>query len=432
MGSLANDYDRRMPSANYPAPGSRRSGSSGDVRHHNLTQVLRYVRDHGPSSRHDIAHGCGLGISTMTDLVGELRHRRLVRELDPVRRTGAGRPTRPLEVDGDPWVVLGVHLDLDHIRVRAATVGGLELWRDEVPVDLRRLGAPDGVHAVLAVVRAQLGHLDGTRDLVAVQLALPGRVGRGGLVVSEALGWASVALTDRVGAALAARGHRNVHVGAADETQLAALHAARTELDLPSDSIVAYLGGSRAVSTAVVVDGEIYLGASGAGGDFGHAHVDPTGPACRCGRHGCLQSFAGPAAVLVAGDLLTTREADQLVLDQPEKALRLVVEAAAAGDARVLTALQRAGRALGHTVDDVVGILNPDAVVLGGYLGALAGWLLPAVQLETLGAGGPTAFPGTRVVALPSRSGRSVAGALLAARDACFSDPLTLTQRLSA
>ena len=47
---------------------------------------MRYVRDHGASSRHDIARGCGLGISTMTDLIGELRSRRLVRELDRPER----------------------------------------------------------------------------------------------------------------------------------------------------------------------------------------------------------------------------------------------------------------------------------------------------------------------------------------------------------
>ena len=89
----------------------------GTLRHGNLTQILRYVRDHGASSRHDIARGCGLGISTMTDLIGELRARRLVRELDPIRRPGAGRPTRPIAFDGEPWCVLGVQIDVDRIDV---------------------------------------------------------------------------------------------------------------------------------------------------------------------------------------------------------------------------------------------------------------------------------------------------------------------------
>ena len=129
-----------MPRAQFPDLGTRRSGGSGDLRHGNLTQILRYVRDHGASSRHDIARGCGLGISTMTDLIGELRTRRLVRELDPIRRPGAGRPTRPIAFDGEPWCVLGVHVDVDQIAVAATTVGGRVLWQETTDVDLRGAG----------------------------------------------------------------------------------------------------------------------------------------------------------------------------------------------------------------------------------------------------------------------------------------------------
>src|SRR5512133_2484101 len=109
-----------MPAGSTPDLGPRRSGGSGDLRQGNLTQILRYVRDHGASSRHDIAHGCGLGISTMTDLIGELRARRIVMELDPIRRPGAGRPTRPIDFDGEPWCVLGVRVDLDGFEFAAA------------------------------------------------------------------------------------------------------------------------------------------------------------------------------------------------------------------------------------------------------------------------------------------------------------------------
>ena len=113
-----------MSPSGFAPTGARRTGGSGDLRQGNLTQILRYVRDHGASSRHDIARGCGLGISTMTDLVGELRTRRLVKELDPIRRPGAGRPTRPIALDGDPWCVLGVHIELDRITFLGIHGGG--------------------------------------------------------------------------------------------------------------------------------------------------------------------------------------------------------------------------------------------------------------------------------------------------------------------
>src|SRR5688500_20223734 len=87
--AVRKGYDLTMPAGPTPDLGLRRSGGSGDLRQGNLTQILRYVRDHGASSRHDIARGCGLGISTMTDLIGELRARRIVKELrSEERRVG--------------------------------------------------------------------------------------------------------------------------------------------------------------------------------------------------------------------------------------------------------------------------------------------------------------------------------------------------------
>src|SRR4051794_20553168 len=142
-----------MPYA--PAPeGARRSGGSGDLRHGNLTQVLCYVRDHGPCSRHDIARGCGLGISTLTDLIGDLKSRRLVKELDPVRRPGAGRPTRPIALDGSPWYVLGVQVEADHLTLVGATVGGDQLWHEHIVLDLRH--ETDGAGAVAGLLEGQL------------------------------------------------------------------------------------------------------------------------------------------------------------------------------------------------------------------------------------------------------------------------------------
>jgi hypothetical protein len=63
-----------------------------------------------------------LGISTLTDLIGDLKSRRLVKELDPVRRPGAGRPTRPIALDGAPWCALGIHITHDTVSI-AATRG---------------------------------------------------------------------------------------------------------------------------------------------------------------------------------------------------------------------------------------------------------------------------------------------------------------------
>jgi predicted NBD/HSP70 family sugar kinase len=419
-----------MPAGGTPDLGHRRSGGSGDLRQGNLTQILRYVRDHGASSRHDIARGCGLGISTMTDLIGELRARRIVKELDPIRRPGAGRPTRPIDFDGEPWCVLGVRVDLDGLQFAAATLGGRELWRDSVTADLRRAGPDAGFTVLDTQLRSQLGRFPADKQLIAVEIAVPGYAAadRATVGLSESPEWHDFPLSARVSATLGDLGMGAAHVGVTNDSQLAALHAARIELRLRPDAIVAYFGGLRSIGSGVIIGGEIFSGAGGGAGDFTHLNVDPSGPACYCGRNGCLQSLIGPQNLLTVGELLPADEAARLIDERPEEAIRKIVEAIEEGQAAMLQVLKRAGSALGDAIDDVIAVVNPHTVILGGYLGALSAHLMTSIEERIAHRLAIPAFAATKVVAVDQNVPRVVGGAVLAARDACFYDPLTLTR----
>lgn len=364
----------------------------------------------------------------MTDLVGELKSRRLVRELDPIRRPGAGRPTRPITLDGEPWCVVGVHIEVDKIAFVGSTVGGRELWRDEVPADFSASSGQGSYAVVDAPLRRQLDRVPAAMTLVALEVGLPGYVtSDGGTTGSaSAFGWTDVPLGRWITGTLLDVGIRGAHVGVDTECHLAALHAARLELELPS-GVAAYLGGIRYISSGVIVDGDIYRGANGGAGDFAHLNVDPAGPPDFCGRAGCLESLAGPKRLLVQSGLGTPEEAEHLVRDSPHEALALVVNAAESGDPTALGALGEAGRALGRAIDDIIGVLNPHAVILGGYLGVLSPYLKPAVEVAIAERVRVGAFSDTTVVALPTILPRVVGGATLAARDACLYDPLGLT-----
>ena len=422
-----------MPAGLTPDMGHRRSGGSGDLRQGNLTQILRYVRDHGASSRHDIARGCGLGISTMTDLIGELRERRIVKELDPIRRPGAGRPTRPIDFDGEPWCVLGVHVDIDGFQFAAATLGGRELWRNSVAANLRRAEPDAGFAALRAQLRSQLGQLPPDKQLIAVEIGVPGYIAQDRATVgwAESPDWRDFPLSSKVTKTLSDFGVEGAHVGVTNDAQLAALHAVRIELGLRPDAIAVYFGGLRSISSGLIIGGEIFHGAGGGAGDFGHLNVDPSGPACSCGRNGCLQSLIGPHSLLTIGDLMPADEAARLVDERPEDAIRRIVDASDEGQAAMLQVLKRSGAALGDAIDDVIGVVNPHTVVLGGYLAALSAHLMPSIEERIAHRLAIPAFAATKVVAVQKNVSRVVGGAVLAARDACFYDPLSLTRPLS-
>jgi predicted NBD/HSP70 family sugar kinase len=367
----------------------------------------------------------------MTDLIGELRSRRLVRELDPIRRPGAGRPTRPIAFDGEPWCVLGVHVNLDKVSFAASTVGGRELWTESVPADLRHTG-PEGYTRLDQLLRAQLKRIPAEQQLIAIEVGLGGSIAadRATVLDYDKFDWQDFDLGAAVTATLDDVGIDHASVSVSNEYQLAALFATRVELPLPGDAIAVYLGGTRTIGSGLITRGEIFRGAGGGAGQFGHLNIDASGPKCWCGRFGCLESLAGPAALLTNAELVAAAEARRVVDDDPEAALATIVEAAESGKKPVLQALEQAGDAVGRAVDDLVGTVNPHAVVLGGYLGVLSKFVMPQIQDRlTLRLAEP-AYTGTEIMPLLELGPRTVQGALLSARDACFYDPLALTHPL--
>jgi predicted NBD/HSP70 family sugar kinase len=410
--------------------GPRQISGGGDLRQGNLTSILRYVRDNGSSSRHDIALGCGLGISTMTDLIAELRSRRLVRELEPIRRPGAGRPTRPIALDGEPWCGLGVHVELDVVRFRAVTIGGREVWSAVTPIDLS--GSPaEADRALRATLLEQVAALPTNTELLAVEVGVPGHVARDrGMVTSPAMSWQGYPLQAVMLDALAAAQLPQVPVSISNDCHLAALHATRIEVGLPGDSVAVYIGGVRRLGSGLIVNGEIFRGARGAAGDLGHHNVDPRGRPCWCGRQGCLETLVGLRHLLEIGGLATAAEAAQIVTEDPRAAVRELKAAAAAQQPAVVEALAAAGSALGTVIDDLMGALNPDAAILGGYLTPLTGYLMPEIEKRTALRSTADSATGTKILALESNEERVVGGAALAARDACINQPLQLTRVL--
>jgi glucokinase len=134
-----------------------------------------------------------------------------------------------------------------------------------------------------------------------------------------------------------------------------------------------YVTFSTGCGMGIVINGRLYRGASGTAGEIGHTVVNPDGPMCSCGKHGCLMSYAcGMALDQMARDCLQSGE-DTLLKsvcgDCPDKvSAEQVAEAARQGDQAALRLLDLAGRYFGIGLSTIVQVLNPDTIVIGGGL----------------------------------------------------------------
>jgi len=139
------------------------------------------------------------------------------------------------------------------------------------------------------------------------------------------------------------------------------------------------------IGGGVAVDGKLRLGPLGAAGELGHQTVIPDGPLCGCGSHGCVEALAsGPAITAEGVRLALIGQAPKLhELVQGDLSCvtpRTMAAAAAAGDRAVREAIVRAAEYLGIAVANVVVVLHPDLIVLGGGVAGIGPLLFDTVK----------------------------------------------------
>ena len=148
---------------------------------------------------------------------------------------------------------------------------------------------------------------------------------------------------------------------------------------------LAFFALGTGIGGGVAIDGRLRLGPLGAAGELGHQTIVPDGPRCGCGNRGCLETLAsGPAIAAKGVWLLLSGRAPQLYEivagDAGRVTPREMALAAEAGDDAVREELVRAAGYLGIAVANVIVVLHPDLVVLGGGVAAIGPLLFDTVR----------------------------------------------------
>jgi glucokinase len=121
------------------------------------------------------------------------------------------------------------------------------------------------------------------------------------------------------------------------------------------------------VGGVIAIDGRIHQGRDGTAGELGHQTIDPDGPWCGCGNRGCVEAYARADQIAAACGTATAEEA---------------VRAAKAGDERARAGLADVGRYLGIGIANMITVITPQRVVIGGGVAAAGDLLLDPIRAE--------------------------------------------------
>lgn len=186
-----------------------------------------------------------------------------------------------------------------------------------------------------------------------------------------------------------------------NDANVAALAEARLGEPYPNMVLITVGTG---IGGGLVLDRRIYRGPTGLGGELGHIVLNPDGPRCGCGNHGCFEAFASGTALTRMGRDAAADEPGGMIArlgaEQGEVTGKIVTRAALAGDPTATGLFGRLGRWLGVGIASLANIFELDAVVVGGGLVVTGDLLLvPARAAAREFAFAPTARDVAPIVA---------------------------------
>lgn len=324
------------------------------VRQHNLSAVASLIHAHGALSRADLTARLGLNRSTIGVLVSELCGLGVVAESRPHMRQGVGRPSHVVGPHPHGPYALAADVDVDGVSMTAVGLGGRELSRCYTHLVST---APERVAEQIADMAKDMSAGSAMGWLAALGVSVPGTVSTDEEVVGLApnLEWRDVELKRLLDARLATGMH--IRIGNDADLGVRAEHtrgAART-----FDNVL-YIHGRTGIGGGIIADGRPLHGTRGAAGEIGHMVVDQGGIRCHCGRRGCLETVIGEHH-LVEQSGRSGDHADALhhLLTDPDP------------EPEARSAIERACRWLAFGLTNAATLLNPEVIVLGGYLAVL-------------------------------------------------------------
>ncbi|PYO99375.1 MAG: transcriptional regulator [Gemmatimonadetes bacterium] len=261
--------------------------------------------------------------------------------------------------------VVGIDIGGTNIVVGTVAEDGSEMLGLVSEPTISEQGANAVVGRITKLARASMAAARG-HDVAGVGIGSPGPLNTttGVVLLTPNLGWTNFPLRDRITEALGlpATLDNDANCAIFGEWWRGAARGSQHVVGL---TIGTGIGGG------IVLDGEVYRGASDIAGEIGHMTIDLNGRRCKCGNYGCLEAYAsGPAiaarAVEGIADGTDTSLPKYVNGDLSKITAQLVYEAAHDGDDYALEVVKDTAKFLGVGVANIINIFNPQVVVICG------------------------------------------------------------------
>lgn len=339
------------------------------LKRNNYHLIKKYIYQHSPISRVEVAKQLSLTTPTITGMVNPMIARGLLHEThtDPEEGKSAGRPRVMLEFVPDAYYICGVDVGPYRIHYILTDLQGNV-------VACRHTGETlEEYHRTLEILTREIPDFLAERNipkekLLGVGICLPGLIdgSAGKIYTTFREGWTEHDLSRELGDRL------GLPVVVENNVRARAICANLFDRSVTAEPF-AYFFASYGVACQMIIDGKVLYGQSAAAGEIGHTVVQRGGPVCpTCGNRGCLESLAGERAVLQrCRDVMRSSVPTilwELCQNPEELTMDHVLKAQEMGDRETNLVMEDVLDYLGIALANIISTVSPRTIMLDAHM----------------------------------------------------------------
>ena len=347
-----------------------------NINKHTVLDMIRFTP--GGISRAELAQRMDLSRAAMTTIVNDLLECQIIRETES-RNKHSGRPPIILEVNALRGNIVGIDIGASHLSIILSDFGSRII--DEIEIPFRVADGPE-------VCISQTDHLLDNllkknqleiKNISAIGLGVPGPIdSAAGMVYAPPImpGWDGYPIQQNL------EKKWGLPISLNNDAELGALGEWAYGVGR-GENFLAYIKVGSGIGAGLLLNGQIYSGATGSAGEIGHLTIEENGPLCDCGNSGCLEALAGGKAIArQAREAVRKGQRTLLSSIGPDESItaRDVTSAARRGDLVSQNIIASAGRYLGIAIAGLVNLFNPQIVVVGGGVAQVGDLLLQPIR----------------------------------------------------
>lgn len=336
------------------------------VKQINKSIVLNEIEKKGPISRAQISKDTGLNKTTVSTMVSELIEDKLVNELGQGQSSGGRKPVM-LYFNTHAGYAIGIDLGVNYILAVLTDLSGEIVEEESMP--LSGQSAEEIMQALRSLIRSLIEKSpDSPYGVVGIGIGAPGIVDPEGLIL-----FTPYLDLNQVNLKQILEDEFNIPTLIDNEANTGALGEHLYGAGKNAMNLI-YVSVGIGIGTGIIINGQLYKGATGISGEMGHLTIEVNGRKCSCGNRGCWELYASESALLTeAKKLEYFKDTSSITLDHIESEAKK-------GNKDVLRLLHTIGEYNGVGLVNIINTFNPDMLIIGNRMARFENWIMNPIK----------------------------------------------------